>query len=142
MANVFTLNILSVDGLIYSGTTVTFVKFTTLSGELGIMANHIPFLTILKAGLVIYEGVHDNGVLFVSGGIVEVRNNTVNILADQSQRAEDLDEKLLLEAKKKAEEIMRSQKDTQSFYEAYAELAKSTLLLRSIQELHKLRRKY
>jgi F-type H+-transporting ATPase subunit epsilon len=141
MSGVFALNIVSVEGLLFAG-SVTFVKFPGLMGEIGVFANHAALLTVLKPGLITYYGLTANGVLCSSGGIVEVKNNIVNILPDSCYRAEDLDEVAILEAKKRAEQLMKEKKDPQSFEQAYTELTRSMMLLRSIHELHKIRGKY
>lgn len=54
-----------------------------VDGSLGFLNNHAPLITVLKAGDVKVK--HENGQteLFpVNGGVVEVSNNTVIVLAE------------------------------------------------------------
>jgi F-type H+-transporting ATPase subunit epsilon len=133
----FTLNIVSVEGIVFNG-EVNFLKFIAPSGEIGILKDHAPMLTLLLPGPIRYQGTVD-GVISCSGGLVEVKSNHVTILADNCVRAEDLDEASILEVKAKAEELLKERKDSQSFHEAYTELVRSSVLLKSVYELKHLR---
>ena len=140
MAHDFLLNIVSFEGKIFSG-RVTFLKFKSLSGEMGVMAGHVPMLTALQPGSIVYHSVDGDDVVFISGGIIVINHEEVSILADHCYVAATLDEARIQEAKNKAEELMSQRKDTQSYYQAYAELNRSVLLLQSIQDLHKIRKR-
>jgi F-type H+-transporting ATPase subunit epsilon len=133
-----TLNIVSINGPVFEG-PIKFVKFIGPLGEIGILVNHAPLLTRLMAGPIVYEGVEENGTYYVSGGIVEVKHNLVNILADSCFRTEDLDHALILQSQLKAELLTKENENKQSFHHAYGELIKSTALLRCL-ELYKKRK--
>ncbi|MGZ3715091.1 MAG: ATP synthase F1 subunit epsilon, partial [Ktedonobacterales bacterium] len=61
-------------------------------GQLGILPRHAPLLTTLATGeLRLRERGVDEG-LFVSGGFLEVNDNVVTILADDAERASEIDE--------------------------------------------------
>lgn len=62
-----------------------------IEGQLGILPNHAPLMTMLQPGELV---VRKNGVetfLAVSGGFLEVFQNKVIILADTAERAEEID---------------------------------------------------
>ncbi len=76
-------------------------------GEFGVLPNHIPFLTTLKIGMLIYKKGSETGYFFVGSGYAEVGSDNVTILADSAERAEDIDIQRAIEAKKRAEERLK-----------------------------------
>ena len=75
-------------------------------GRLGILPRHAPLLTTLALGeLRIREGGVDES-LFVAGGFLEVNDNVVTILADDAERAADIDEAQAEEARRRAQETL------------------------------------
>lgn len=76
----------------------------TTSGEVTILPDHIPLVSILTPGIIEVE--KESGeveIMVVSGGFLEVLSHKIIILADYAQRAASLDEKLVEEARVKAE---------------------------------------
>jgi F-type H+-transporting ATPase subunit epsilon len=76
-------------------------------GEFGVLPNHIPFLTTLKIGMLIYKKGSETGYFFVNWGYAEVGPDKVLILADSAERAEDIDVQRAMEAKKRAEDRLK-----------------------------------
>lgn len=77
----------------------------TSSGELTILPDHIPLVSVLAPGLIEVE--RDNGdieILVVSSGFLEVQNGKIIILADYAERATSLDESVIEAARIKAEQ--------------------------------------
>lgn len=107
MAEVFQTHIVSQDKLLFAGEVVQVVA-TLQTGEVGILANHIPLMAMLKPGQVRLKFADDKEeVLYVSGGFLEVQPKQVIILADDASRAEELDEARIREAKARAEALMK-----------------------------------
>jgi len=78
-------------------------------GSLGVMANHAPLMAELTTGEVWVRDPDGHVTrLAVSGGFMQVRKNSVRILADTAERAEEIDIRRAEEAKKRAEERLRS----------------------------------
>lgn len=76
----------------------------TQSGEVTILPNHIPLVSILKSGLIEVEKADGSiDIMAVSGGFLEVLIDKIVILADYAERAVNLDEKLVEAARVKAE---------------------------------------
>lgn len=76
-----------------------------VDGEVTILANHISYIAPLKAGevrLLNAEGAEEE--LAISSGFIEFANNTLTILADTAERAEELDLARAEAAVKRAEE--------------------------------------
>lgn len=68
------------------------VTIPTTAGEITVLANHIPLVTVVKPGEV--RIMKDNEVFphYVAGGVLEIRDdNTMVLLAEQSERASDID---------------------------------------------------
>ena len=134
MANTFHVSMVSADRQLYSGKAERLVA-TAERGELGILAGHAPFLSILKAGqvrLTLPDGKEE--VIYISGGFIEVQQGRTIILADDAERAEQLDEERVREARRRAEEKMRDKTSTKlELARAQAELAQTMAQLAAIR---------
>ncbi|MEI7620240.1 MAG: ATP synthase F1 subunit epsilon [Candidatus Falkowbacteria bacterium] len=84
------------------------VTMPTQSGEITILPDHIPLVSILSPGVLeLKKADGENEVISVSGGFVEVLKNKIVVLADTAELAVELDEERIEEAKKKAEEMKK-----------------------------------
>ena len=90
------------------------ITIPTMSGEITILPNHIPLVSVLKAGELKFKDKDGEHNLAVSGGFLEVRgNNEIVILADHAERVEEIDLQKAEEAKQRAEEQMKNIKNVQ-----------------------------
>ncbi|MCW5196773.1 F0F1 ATP synthase subunit epsilon [Buchnera aphidicola (Pemphigus obesinymphae)] len=105
---IFQLNIVSFETNIFSG-LVEKVRITGSEGELGIYPGHAPLLTFIKKAGYIYflNNLGKTEYVYISDGILEIQPFEVTVLADNAIRAMDLDYNLILEEKKKAEELIK-----------------------------------
>jgi F-type H+-transporting ATPase subunit epsilon len=88
---------------------LTQLSVPTTSGELTILAHHLPLVTIIKAGVIELKKIDGQlEVLAVSGGILEVMLNKVVLLADTAERAQELDEAKIKEARLLAENLKQA----------------------------------
>ena len=133
------LDIVTAERVVYSA-DVDEVVAPGAEGQLGILPHHAPLMTILQAGeLLIKKGAQED-ILAISGGFLEVRPDHVIVLADQAERAEEIDAARAEEARKRAEERLK-QKGA-GFDEARAEAALRRAMVRlSVLEKIKTRRK-
>lgn len=118
------VDVVSAEESIFSG-EAKFVVLPGESGELGIMPGHTPLISRIRPGtvkIVLADGSGETNV-FVAGGIIEVQPSGVTVLSDTAIRAEDLDEAKALEARKRAEEALRTAKDKADIAVVEAELA-------------------
>lgn len=106
------------------------------SGEIGILAGHTPFITLLKPGPMRMKSADGSSeeVVYVSGGVLEVQPHVVTVLADSAERAHDLDEAKIAEARRAAEQMLVNQTDTLQTNAALAALAESVAQLQTIQK--------
>ncbi len=107
MANGLTLQVqvVTTTGLIYEGEADEVVAPGS-EGQLGILPRHAPLMTMLKVGALHIKHNGGEETLFVGGGFMEVSNNQVIVLADDAERAADIDEARAEEARRRAEEAL------------------------------------
>jgi F-type H+-transporting ATPase subunit epsilon len=141
MAMTIHVDIVSAEASIYSG-LAEFVVVPAEMGEVGIYPRHTPLLTRIKAGSVRIKSPDrvEEDLIYVSGGILEVQPGVITILSDTAIRGADLDETRAIEAKAKAEEVMRNRTSAMDYAQAQAELAEAVAQLAAIQKLRKGRR--
>lgn len=78
-------------------------------GEVTILPHHMPYIGALRVGEIILraEANGEEMSLATSGGFVEFHDNTLSILADTAERAEEIDLARAEEARKRAEELKK-----------------------------------
>lgn len=80
------------------------VTVPTEDGEITVLPEHIPLMSILKPGVIemkLADGELE--VMSVSGGFIEIMRDKIVILADTAERADELDEARIEEARARAE---------------------------------------
>ena len=104
-----------------------------VEGELGILPHHAALLTALKAGELRIKlgGAEDD--LFISGGFMEVYDNTVTVLADAAEHAEEIDVSRAEEARRRAQARLAEVKDTRERAAASGELERAVVRLRIVE---------
>ena len=78
--NALTLRILSAEGTLLED-TAELVSLQASDGSFGIMKGHVPAIASLQAGPVRYKKDGKEYTFEISGGIAEVRDNQVTIIA-------------------------------------------------------------
>jgi F-type H+-transporting ATPase subunit epsilon len=75
------LEILTPEKKVFEG-DVTIATFPGADGSFQVMDNHAPLISLLKEGTVQYKskGISEN--MIITGGVVEVLNNKIILLAD------------------------------------------------------------
>ncbi|MBV9710362.1 MAG: F0F1 ATP synthase subunit epsilon [Ktedonobacteraceae bacterium] len=102
-------------------------------GRLGILPRHAALLAFLKAGELRIElqGAEDS--LFVSGGFLEVYENTVTVLADAAEHAEEIDQARAEAARRRAEERLAEAQDDQERADLQGALERAVVRLRLVE---------
>jgi F-type H+-transporting ATPase subunit epsilon len=85
------------------------VQIPGRSGYLGVLPGHAPLITELGVGEITFRNGGVTTRLAVAWGFAEVLANKVTILAETSERANEIDVARALQAKQRAEEILRTQ---------------------------------
>lgn len=107
------------------------VTLPTTSGEITILPNHLPLISLLAAGELRVKIGNQEIPLAVAHGFVEVGKNQVVVLADSADRVEEIDIKRAEEAKKRAEELLKTKKiDSVEFATLAAQLERELTRLK------------
>src|SRR4051812_6707320 len=104
-----------------------------IEGELGILPHHAALLTALKTGAMRIKMGDIEEDLFISGGFLEVYNNTVTVLADAAEHAEDIDLSRAEEARRIARERLLESKDDRERARLSGALERATVRLRIVE---------
>lgn len=119
------------------------VTVPTTSGEITILPDHIPLVSVLRPGVIEVKRA-DNivEIMSVSGGFIEVLKDKIVILADTAERAEELDEKRIEEARTRAEEIKKNAKaaDDVDFTAVAAKLEKELARMHAVDRWRRLKK--
>lgn len=101
----FRLEIITPDRVVLSADDVTSVVVPGVEGYLGVLANHAPLMTALKIGHIDFKRADGSAKeMAVAGGFMEVLDNTVTVLAEAAELADEIDTERAERAAKRAEE--------------------------------------
>lgn len=98
-------------------------------GDFGVLPGHTPFFTSIRTGVMYYRQGSEKHRLMVSIGFVEVLPESVTVIAQVAERAEDLDQARADAGMNRAEEAFAAVPHDIDF--EHARLA----LLRTLQQL-------
>ncbi|CAF0863432.1 unnamed protein product [Adineta steineri] len=89
------------------------VDIPTMSGNMGILAHHVPILGVLKPGVVsVFEADGNTKRFFVSSGSIAVHpDSSVQLLAEEATLVDNLDTKACQDALSDAQRRLGSAKD-------------------------------
>jgi F-type H+-transporting ATPase subunit epsilon len=111
-------------------TTCSLITVPTESGLITILPSHAPLFSLLNHGeVVIKNGNSEPQYILVSGGFVSVSEDKVILLTDYGAKSEELDEEVILEAKKNAEHALEESKSESLTKAAQADLFHANLEL-------------
>jgi F-type H+-transporting ATPase subunit epsilon len=85
MAHTMKVALVAADHEIWSGEAIV-VNARTLAGEIGIMANHTPIMSVLDEGQVEVRTADDgHWIAAIDGGFLSVANNEVRLLCEHAE---------------------------------------------------------
>lgn len=116
------------------------VTLPTVDGEITVLSNHIPLISVLGPGVITIITGTDEHHLAISGGFLQVSATEVNVLADTAERADDIDAERAADARKRAEEAMSGTLADQEMAEISASLQRNLARLRAAEMLQHRRR--
>ncbi|HEY8695924.1 MAG TPA: F0F1 ATP synthase subunit epsilon [Chloroflexota bacterium] len=99
-------------------------------GVLGILPRHAPMIALLKAGELRLKRGADEMAVAVTGGVMQVEQTRVIVLADAAERAEEIDEARAREAVERARQRMSDLKDKADQLQLQAALERASVRLR------------
>ena len=117
---------------------VSQVNVSTEQGILGILPNHANLMAKLEPGELVIKKGGKVDTLAVGDGFLQISNNQLTIMTDLAVNEEDIDEKTVEEAKKRAESALSQTLSDEEYAETLANLEKSLAQLR-IKRRHRVR---
>lgn len=87
------------------------VTLPTETGEVTILPNHVPLLSIIVPGVIEVKGQAEMTQMATSGGFLEFHDNELTILADTAERADEIDLERAQAARQRAEEKRKEQRE-------------------------------
>lgn len=115
MRNKYVIDLVTPNGTEFKDFEIEFLKVRTVNGDIGILANHIDYVTVLDEGkLEIEIDDKEKKVYYVDGGFLEIKNGKAIILAEDLIDYENM-ESILAERKmnidKSIKEKLKEDKD-------------------------------
>ena len=101
MTGALTLRVITPDRIVLDETSRS-IRVPATDGELGILPRHAHMVAALDAGLLSYEKDGARQYLFVSGGFLEVSDNTVRVVSEAGERPEEIDTERARSAEERA----------------------------------------
>ena len=92
MADPLQIELVSADRVVWSG-QATEVLARTVEGDLGVLADHAPLLSLLVPGVVVITPLEGESEIkaAVAEGFISVANNRVSILSEDAFLADEID---------------------------------------------------
>jgi len=87
------------------------VTLPAAEGEITVLPDHIPYIGTLRPGEIFFRRTKEAEPesFATSGGFVELHGNTLSLLVDTAERAEEIDLDRAEEGRRKAEELGKNQ---------------------------------
>ena len=129
------LSIITPEEVAFTGEAES-ITIPTAAGEITVLTGHIPLVSTLEPGtIIVRDGKGGERFFAVSHGVVEVDHTTIRILSDIADRVESLEEEAIEQAKRRAEEAVKSQRqgDREGFVQATAILDRELARLKSVR---------
>lgn len=101
------------------------VILPTLDGEIGVLQDHMPLVSVATTGaIVVRRDPKDSDAqrefFATNGGVIEVENNTLRVLVDEADHADDINEAEVQNALDRAQKMKAEAKDQVSLEHAQA----------------------
>jgi F-type H+-transporting ATPase subunit epsilon len=99
------------------------VVLPTLDGEIGVLQDHMPLVSVATYGAIAVrrnakDSDREREFFATNGGVIEVSNNTLRVLVDEADHADDLNEAEVEAAHERALKMKAEAKDQVSLEHA------------------------
>jgi F-type H+-transporting ATPase subunit epsilon len=99
------------------------VILPTKDGEIGVLQDHMPLVSVADTGVIAVrraprDSDRDREYFATNGGAIEVADNTLRVLVDEADRADDINEAEAQRALERAEKMKAEAKDEVSLEHA------------------------
>lgn len=127
--NLFSLRIITPDRVFYEG-QVSMVEFNTTEGEIGVLKKHVPTTVIVSPGILTITEEDGEKIAALHSGFAQILQEEVVILAEIIEWPHEIDEERAEEARRRAEERIRSKTPETDILRA------ETALQRALARIH------
>lgn len=107
------LKVVTPDKLFFEG-DIDMLVARTIEGDVGILLNHSPLVTILDIGRLVIKDGDERKVAACAGGYIDVRNNNITVVSDACEWEDEIDINRAERAKERASKKLED-KDTDTF---------------------------
>jgi F-type H+-transporting ATPase subunit epsilon len=121
------LRIITPERVVFDEENIDSVTLPGVLGEMTILPQHAPIMTELRPGPVLFRRAGEEVDLALSGGFMEVRDDTVIVLADTAERSDEIDL-----SRRKAQEELTDRQGTVDIARAMAALERAQARLRVV----------
>ena len=108
------VELVSPERILYSGEADMVIARTVGGGDIAFLPGHSPFVGALEIATVTLRTPEGDQLVAVHGGFVEVSNNTVTILSDVAELADQIDVERARQAKDAAERRAEADHDAEA----------------------------
>ena len=108
--NKLKLNIVTPNRNFYNG-DVNMIIVKTVDGEIGILPNHLPLVSILDIGMIDIKNDSEEKSATINMGFIQVVDNEVSIFTDSAEWPDEIDIDRAREAKERAERRLKEKAD-------------------------------
>lgn len=119
------------------------VVLPTLDGEIGILQNHMPLISVATAGAVVVKRNRTDPdsqreLFAISGGVIEIEHNQLKVIVDEADHADSINEAEAEAAHERARQMKAEAKDQVSLEHAQSIVDRTSARL----EVAKLKRRH
>lgn len=114
------------------------VNAPTEDGEIGILPNHVNLMSKLEPGELVIKRNGKADTLAVGDGFLQMADNTLTIMTDLATYAADIDERVVEDARKRAQQALAQKLTDEEYAETVAILEKSLAQLK-VKRRHRVR---
>lgn len=120
----FHFQLVSITGQIFDD-EVYEVILPTLDGEIGVLQDHMPLVSVATNGAIIVrrnprDADREREFFATNGGVIDVAGNTLRVLVDEADHADDINEAEAKAAHERAMKLKAEAKDQVSLEHAQA----------------------
>lgn len=99
------------------------VILPTLDGEIGVLQDHMPLVSVAKTGVIVVrrqpkDSDAQREFFATNGGAIEVSDNTLRVLVDEADHADEINEAEVQKALERAQKMKAEAKDQVSLEHA------------------------
>jgi len=136
MAKSFHFILSTPEAVLFDG-EASYVSLETPQGEIGIMADHLPIISLISSGVMKITGKDGEKLLATGAGFVKITKEKVMAFTQTAEFAESIDEERAKVALQEAQSKMKEKVDEISLADATGLLERNAARLKAIERKHK-----